>query len=48
MTTPPDPHDAPIDASALAWPTAELDPVARMRALSAAMPHVAANETETV
>jgi hypothetical protein len=30
---------------AFAWPQAELDPVARMRALAAARPHVAANET---
>ena len=42
----PDEHlETPIDAARYAWPTAELDPVARMRALSAGMPHVATNET---
>lgn len=43
--TPPNSEDAPLDVQALAWPTAELDPIARMRALAAAMPHVATDET---
>jgi hypothetical protein len=35
----------PISREAYAWPTAELDPVARMRALAAGLPHVAIDET---
>ena len=42
----PDPlSETPIDVDRYAWPTAELDPVARMRALAAGLPHVAKNET---
>lgn len=37
--------ERPIDATAFAWPHVELEPVARMRALAAALPHVAVDET---
>ena len=37
--------EVPIDVARYAWPTAELDPVDRMRALAAGLPHVATNET---
>ena len=40
-----DSFDRPIDAARYAWPEAVLDPVERMRALAAGLPHVAANET---
>ena len=48
MSTPESPHTPesdPIQANAYAWPTAALDPVDRMRALAAALPHVALDET---
>jgi hypothetical protein len=37
------PND-PIEIERYAWPTAALDPVAKMRALAAGLPHVASNE----
>lgn len=37
--------DVPIDAMRFAWPEAELDRVARMRALAAGLPHCAVRET---
>jgi len=37
--------DDPIEAVQFNWPTAELDPIARMRALVAALPHAASDET---
>lgn len=37
--------DDPIEVSRYAWPVADLDPVARMRALAAAVPHAAIDET---
>jgi len=37
--------DQPIDIARYAWPSAEIDPVDRMRALAAGLPHVAAGET---
>ena len=45
MSAPPDLLDTPIDLDRYAWPTAELDPVTRMRALAAGLPHVAASQT---
>lgn len=45
MSAPGAPIETPIDIDRYAWPTAELDPIARMRALAAGMPHVATNET---
>lgn len=36
--------DRPIQANAFAWPSAEFDPVERMRILAAALPHAAAHE----
>ena len=44
-TKPTEAESPAIDATRYAWPTAELDPVERMRALAAAMPHVAVDET---
>ena len=44
MTTSAPPTDAPIDPTAYAWPHVSLDAVDRMRALAAAMPHVALDE----
>jgi hypothetical protein len=38
-------REAPIDPTRIEWPTARLDPVARMRALASALPHVAIDET---
>jgi hypothetical protein len=35
----------PIEPERYAWPTAEIDPVSKMRALAAAMPFVAVDET---
>ncbi len=35
----------PIEADRYAWPSVELDPIARMRALAAGLPHVASDET---
>ncbi|MCA9503309.1 MAG: hypothetical protein H6748_17385 [Spirochaetaceae bacterium] len=37
--------DEPIHASRYAWPEVEIDPVTRMRALAAGLPHVAVDET---
>lgn len=37
--------EAPIEANRYAWPSATLDPVARLRALAAARPHLAIDET---
>lgn len=37
--------DAPIAAARYAWPTSSLDPVVRMRALAAGLPHAATDET---
>lgn len=37
--------ESPLDANAYAWPSAPLDPVARLRALAAGLPHVAIDET---
>lgn len=37
--------DRPIDAGRYAWPGEAPDPVVRMRALAAALPHVAVDET---
>lgn len=44
--TPADaPLDRPLDLALEAWPSVTLDPVDRMRALAAGLPHVASNET---
>ncbi|MFK7894921.1 MAG: hypothetical protein AB8G23_03745 [Myxococcota bacterium] len=48
MTEPENAQNTDLDriqAEAYAWPIAELDPVERMRALAAALPHVALDET---
>jgi len=37
--------DDPIEVSRYAWPVADLDPVAKMRALAAGVPHAAIDET---
>jgi hypothetical protein len=37
--------DDPIEVARYAWPTVSLDPVAKMRALAAALPHAAVDET---
>jgi hypothetical protein len=37
--------EEPIEAARFAWPDADLDPVARMWALAAALPHCAIRET---
>jgi hypothetical protein len=37
------PND-PIEIDTYAWPTVELDPIAKMKAIAAALPHVAADE----
>ncbi len=37
-------RDRPLAVDHYAWPAAELDPVARMRALSAGLPHAATGE----
>lgn len=41
----PDSVDIPIELDRYAWPTVDLDPVARMRALVAGLPHAAVGET---
>jgi hypothetical protein len=44
----PPPSEAagpPIEAGRYAWPEVEIDPVMRMRALAAGLPHVATDET---
>ena len=38
-------HDARIDVDRFSWPEAPLDPVSKMRALAAGLPHVAFRET---
>ncbi len=38
-------HDARIDVDRFIWPEAPLDPVSKMRALAAGLPHVAFRET---
>lgn len=45
MSAPSDLADMPLDTERYAWPTADLDPVDRMRSLAAGLPHVATNET---
>ena len=44
MTPPDELLEKPIEIERYAWPTAELDPVTRMRALTAGLPHVATDE----
>jgi len=41
----PDKIEIPIEVERYAWPTVDLDPVARMRALAAGLPHAAVGET---
>jgi hypothetical protein len=41
---PSDSQSTPIEETCYAWPDAEIDPVMRMRALAAGLPHVAADE----
>ncbi len=43
--SPPEPGETPLEVDRFAWPVAELDPVERMRALTAALPHVVVRET---
>ncbi|MEM9175961.1 MAG: hypothetical protein AAGC67_12070 [Myxococcota bacterium] len=45
MSVPEERLDSPIEAGRYAWPDVDLDPVERMRALTAGLPHVAADET---
>jgi hypothetical protein len=41
----PNDFDEPIDQASYAWPTAELDPIIKMRAIAASLPHVGSDET---
>ena len=44
-TIDPSASSSPLDRERYAWPSIELDPVERMRALAASLPHVAKDET---